>query len=147
MIELLIVITILTILTVTVFVALKPAQRIQDANDARRSVDVSSILSAVHQYTVDNSGDLPSGLSAGMNEKQLGTATTGCAVSTGGCSVSGDTDCLDMSSTLSSYLAEIPIDPQGTSSLTGYTIKVNSDKQVIVRACKAQGGSNIYTSQ
>src|ERR1700730_10103182 len=84
LIELLVVIAIIAALAVVVFVALNPAQRLRDARDARRTSDVDPLLTAIHSAIVDNKGTLPSGLSTGMVESQLGTAVTGCAVATGG---------------------------------------------------------------
>src|SRR3989344_8708718 len=96
LIEVLIVVTVIALLSVSVFVALDPAKRVKDAKDSRRTTDVNSILTAVHEYIIDNKGALPTGLTTGMVEKQLGTAGTGCAIATGGCSVAGATDCVDL---------------------------------------------------
>jgi type IV pilus assembly protein PilA len=146
LIEILIVIAIIAILAIVVFVALNPAKRIQDANNARRQTDVSTMLTAVHSYVVDNQGNLPAGLTNGMDEMQLGTATTGAAITSGGCNVS-DTAALDLSTALKSYLASVPVDPSGSSALTGYSIQVNSSGIVTVRACDAQDGATIAASQ
>src|SRR5437868_6397351 len=78
LIELLIVIVIITALAVTVFVALNPVKRTKDAREARRTSDVETILTAIHEYIVDNKGALPTGLSTGMAITQLGTAGAGC---------------------------------------------------------------------
>lgn len=137
LIELLVVVTIIAVLAVAVFAALRPAKRVEDAQDDRRRTDVNSILTAIHEYSVDNNGSLPSGLTTGMNEKQLGTAVTGCTTSSGGCSVAGASDCVDLTTVLAAYLKEIPVDPEGTASLTGYTVKVDSNGIATVRACLA----------
>src|SRR5690349_9240278 len=122
LIELLVVITIIATLLVVVFVALNPGGRLQQARDARRTSDVDSILTAVHQYIIDNNSTAPTGLST--TEQQIGTATTGCAISTGGCGVTADS-CLDLTTPLAKYLASMPIDPLGgttyTSGKTGYS--------------------------
>src|SRR5260221_8328195 len=73
LIELLIVIVIITALAVTVFVALNPVKRTQDAREARRTSDVETILTAIHEYIVDNKGALPTGLSTSMTLTQIGT--------------------------------------------------------------------------
>ena len=85
LIELLLVITIISLLAVTVFVALNPAQRLKDTKDARRTTDVQTILSAIHQSIIDNKGSLPSNMPAANTETQLGNGSSGCAISTGGC--------------------------------------------------------------
>ena len=146
LIELLIVITILATLLVVVFVALNPGGRLQAARDARRSSDVDSILTAIHQYVIDNNSTYPAGLST--VEQQLGTATTGCAISTGGCTVTA-TSCLDVSTPLVKYLKSIPIDPVTTytDASTGYSVLKDSNGIITVRACGTEGANNIYTSR
>ena len=152
LIELLIVVAIISVLAVTVFVALNPAKRLKDAKDARRSTDIGSILTAIHEYIVDNKGALPTGLTEGMTEKQLGTVTAGCALATGGCSSALATDCVNLTTPLAKYLKTIPFDPDavgvgGTAALTNYNVVVNSDGIVTVKACNAEGGTNISVSR
>ena len=96
---------------------------------------------------IDNKGALPTGLTTGMVEKQLGTAGTGCAIATGVCSVAGATDCVDLATPLAKYLKTIPLDPDGTDALTKYTIIVDSNNIVTVKACAAEGGTNISSSR
>ncbi len=147
LIELLIVITIIAALAVTVFVALNPAKRLQDARDARRVTDVDTILTAIHTYIVDNKGSYPTGLSAGMSEKQLGTAAASCQITSGGCNSLGAA-CLDLSTPLAAYLKTIPTDPKvGSASATNYTVVVDSNGIVSIKACVAEGGTNIITSR
>ncbi|MEI6533577.1 MAG: prepilin-type N-terminal cleavage/methylation domain-containing protein [Candidatus Roizmanbacteria bacterium] len=145
LIELLVVITIIAVFAGIVYVGVNPSKRIADAQNARRSTDIDQILSAVHQYIVDNNGTIPSGISA--TELQLGSATSGCAISSGGCAVT-TAGCLDLSSILAGYLKSIPADPLPALSAggkTGYSI-MSSSGIITVRACGATG-SNIVTSQ
>lgn len=141
LIELLLVIAILAVLAVAVFVALNPAQRFKDTRDARRNTDVETILTAIHSYIVDNKGALPTGLTAGMVNKQLGTATSGCSIV--GCGVAGATDCVDLSTPMAKYLKSMPIDPNSTASagLTQYAVQVDANGIVTVKACSAESGS------
>lgn len=133
LIEILLVIGIIAVLAAVVVVALDPAKRFADAQNSRRLSDIQSILSAVQQYIVDNKGSLPSGLDA--TERQLGTASDGCALCDGACCASGDT-CLDISSDLSKYLKSMPYDPKnGAVERTHYTIQVDSNNIVTVIAC------------
>jgi prepilin-type N-terminal cleavage/methylation domain-containing protein len=147
LIELLIVVAIISILAVTVFAALNPAKRLKDSKDARRSTDIESILTAVHESIVDNKGTLPAGLTAGMVEKQLGTVTAGCTIATGGCSVAATADCVDLTTPMVKYLKTIPVDPDGTTALTGYSIIVDTNGIVTVKACKSEGGTNLSISR
>lgn len=148
LIELLLVIAVISALAVTVFVALNPAQRLKDGRDARRTTDTENILSAIHTYIVDNKGALPAGLTAGMAEKQLGTATTGCTSATGGCAVAATGDCVDLTTPLTAYLKSIPLDPNGgTAALTKYSVIVDANGMVTVKACGTEGATNISTSR
>ena len=146
LIELLVVITIIAVFAGIVYVGINPQKRISDAQNGRRTTDIDQILSAVHQYIVDNSGTIP--LATDGVERQLGTAATGCAIATGGCGVT-TAACLDLQTTLANYLRVIPADPLPTLSLggrTGYTISAGANGIITVRACGATG-SNIVTSQ
>ncbi len=153
LIELLIVITIITALAVSVFVALNPSKRLIDARDARRTSDIDTILTAVHESIVDNKGTPPGTMTSGMTEKQLGTAVTGCAISTGGCSVARNTDCIDLSAALNKYLKSIPVDPKsGTAALTNYSVVMDTNGIVTVKACGTgtstpEGTVNISSSR
>jgi prepilin-type N-terminal cleavage/methylation domain-containing protein len=147
LIELLLVIGIIAVLSVVVFAALNPAQRFKDARDARRTQDVDTLLAGIHTYIVDNKGALPTGLTAGMVEKQLGTATTGCTIATGGCNVAGNTDCVNLATPLANYLKTIPVDPQGTDALTKYSVAVNNAGMVTIRACLTEGTATVSASR
>lgn len=133
LIEILLVIGIIAVLATVVIVALDPATRFQDARDSRRISDIQSISSTIQQYIIDNQGSLPSGL--GDTEKQIGSATSGCDVSTGECAVNGDTDCVDLSASLNRYLKTMPYDPaDGSESLTGYSAVVENGI-VTIKSC------------
>jgi prepilin-type N-terminal cleavage/methylation domain-containing protein len=155
LIELLLVVTVLSLLAVAVFVGLNPAKRLIDTKNAKRTSDVDTVLSAIHESIIDNNGTYPTGLSAGMNEKQIGNSTGGvptCIIATAGCSVTTNTDCVDLTQgaqNLSKYIKTYPIDPTTTynASTSGYTVKVDSNGIVTVRACGAEGGSIIYASR
>lgn len=137
LIELLLVIGIIAVLAGVVFVALDPAKRFQDSRDARRLTDIENILSAVHQYVVDHQGAFPAGLDT--TEKQIGTATSGCALCDGPCCVGGDADCTDFSGDLERYLKVLPFDPEnGSAELTRYSIQLDGNNLVTVTACDAE---------
>jgi prepilin-type N-terminal cleavage/methylation domain-containing protein len=147
LIELLLVVTILSLLAVSVFVALNPSQRLIDSKNARRTADVDTILSAVHQSIVDNRGTLPTAITGiGTTTKQLGTATSGCDVATAsGCYVPQSQDCVNVltgAQNLQAYLKTVPVDPDGgsyTAALTGYTIQVDANGIITVESCGAEG--------
>jgi prepilin-type N-terminal cleavage/methylation domain-containing protein len=92
LLEVLMVIVIIAILSSIVVIAINPARQIQESKDVQRSVDISTILDAVYQYSLDNGGDFPAGFS--NLDQTIGTI---------------DLDiCSDLVPT---YLAALPIDP------------------------------------
>lgn len=145
LIELLVVIAIIAILAVLVFVALNPAARFADARNSRRWSDVNSILTAIHEYIVDNNGALPTGMTTGMAQTQLGSAATGC--DNDGCGAVAA--CLNLSTPLAPYLKSIPIDPSlpMTSTETHYSVEVDANNIVTVKACDAERGETIQVSR
>ncbi|MDQ3099382.1 MAG: type II secretion system GspH family protein [bacterium] len=154
LIELLVVIAIVAALAVTVFVALNPAQRLKDARDARRLTDAESILTAVHQYITDNKG-VTTALALTTTDAQLGTGlAAACSpVTTGGCAVAASTACKDLTTPLAKYLKSMPTDPlTGTAASTGYTINMDANGIVTIKACltgtgTAEGTVNISVSR
>lgn len=147
LIELLLVIAIIAILVVSVFAALNPAQRFKDARNARRSTDVETLLTAIHESIIDTRGSLPSGMSSGMAETQLGTAGSGCAIATAGCNATPSA-CLNLTTPLAAYLKSMPVDPSlaTNSATTQYSVVVDSNGIITVRACGAEG-TTIATSR
>lgn len=137
LVELLVVILIISILSVTVFVALNPVKRFADARDSRRWTDIDSILTAVHEYIVDNGGTAPAGITT--SELQLGTAATGCNTTNCTTPPTGAA-CVDLSTALAPYLKKIPTDPKvGTAATTGYKIVKDANGIVTVSACASEG--------
>lgn len=143
LIELLVVIAIIAILATVVFVALDPVKRFKDARDSRRWNDVNSILTAIHEYAVDNNGSLPSGIDT--TDRELGTDTSGCdSTSCSGTAAS----CLDLSSTLAKYLKTIPVDTlNGTSGHTRYAVIRDANNIVTVRSCGYEGSTAVQVSR
>jgi prepilin-type N-terminal cleavage/methylation domain-containing protein len=156
LIELLIVITIIATLAVAVFVALNPARRLKDAKDARRTSDVQTILTAIHSCIVDGKGTC-TGFPAGtLAITQIGTAASGCdgvitPIGGAACTVAvAQAACLNLGGTgnpLEKYLKANPIDPDGTAVKTKYTVEVDANGLVTVKACGAEGGTLISASR
>lgn len=131
LLEILLVIGIIAVLATVVIVSLDPATRFRDARDSRRLSDIQSILSAVHQYIVDNRGALPDGIDT--TEREISTEGSGCSISTDVCSAS---DCVDLSSPLARYLKTVPYDSEnGSEAHTRYSVQVDANNIVTVRAC------------
>lgn len=138
LIELLVVIAIISILAVTVFVALNPVRRFRDARNSRRVVDANNYLTAVHACIVDNAGNATpcigspvTGTTYEMTSNTTGACTSACA---------GTTNCLDLDTNLANYLASLPTDPGGVDAgRTEYTIAANAAGIVTINACSAEG--------
>lgn len=139
LIELLVVILIISILSVTVFVALNPVKRFADARDSKRTTDVNTILTAVHQYIVDNGGDVTGlAMTTGV-EYQLGTAATGCNTQTACTTMAAA--CLNLATPLAPYLKTIPFDPKagvGSAATTGYKITKDVNGIFTIAACASE---------
>jgi len=140
LIELLLVVTIIIILALVVFVGLKPAERLAQARDARRSSDVNEILTGIHECIIDDDNssisDCIGSYTAGETY-EIASASAGCDDV---CSnVTSDTHCLDLGSTLDDYFYKMPVDPSGVATgHTEYTVTVNSKGLVLVQSCSAE---------
>jgi len=139
LIELLVVILIIATLAVTVFVALNPTKRFADARDSRRWADADNILTAVHEYIVDNGGDASGlGLTTGV-EYQLGSSATAC--NTVGACTTMNTACLNVGTALAAYLKSIPFDPKvsiGSATKTGYKLTKDANGIFTVASCASE---------
>ena len=128
LIELLLVIGIIAILASIVIVAINPTKQLADARDAQRRSDVNTVLNAVYQYAIDNTGNLPAGI----------TTTAQEICKTGSADCTGFLDLAPLTNN-STYLVTIPVDPGGPSDNgTDYTILQNSDGRVTVAAPSAE---------
>jgi prepilin-type N-terminal cleavage/methylation domain-containing protein len=169
LIELLVVIAIIASLAVIVFNAINPGKRIKEAQHKTRIQNATTILDALHTYIVDSLGALPDVIgkiavpgtySAGnLNEVQIGSATNGCAISTGGCSSIIST-CINLanpgsatsgnmvgSGGIGAYMSSNPIDTAiGDSARTGYTLSVTNGIATI-KSCNSANSPNITVSR
>lgn len=135
-------IVIIAILAAVIFVALDPITRFRQARNSRRWNDVNNLLTAVHEYIVDNNGTLPTGLSTGMAETQLGTAVLGCDDC--GTAVA----CVNLTTPLAKYMASIPQDPStGSAAETRYSVEVTANNIVYVRSCDEELQANIFVAR
>lgn len=144
LIELLVVIAIIAILAVSVFVALDPVTRFADARNSRRWSDVNNYLTAIHEYIVDNDGDLPTGLSTNLTETQIGTCTSGGATLCSGATAA----CVNLTAPLVKYLKSLPQDPDtGSTSTTGYSVSVNANNLITITSCSAENSEVVQVSR
>ncbi len=130
LIELLLVVGIIAILASIVIVAINPTKQLGDTRNAQRKADVNTILSAVYQYSIDNNGSLPAGITTAAQEI--------CATGAGTCTA------VDLDALTGSYVVRIPQDPQVNSSTgTNYWIVRDSNNRITVSAPGAEQGATI----
>jgi prepilin-type N-terminal cleavage/methylation domain-containing protein len=133
LIELLVVIGILAILFSIVLIAINPARQFNQANDTKRRSDTLQILNSIHQYVAEHSGNLPTGLTAGMAASTV--ANTGANI----CAL-----------LMPTYISALPQDPSSNNGVpitdcttynTGYQVAVDANGRVTVSAPQAALGA------
>ena len=142
LIELLVVIGILGILLAIVLIAINPARQFAQANNTARRSDVTTLLNAIHQYSADNKGKLPTGIPV---EDPATPASEAKEISKAGTDI-----CVLISPT---YVASLPTDPKlniaavtdCTDYVTGYTVVQDAAGRVTVAAPDAEaiGGISV----
>lgn len=136
LIEILLVVAIIALLAGIVIIAINPTRQLAQSKNSERAADVTTILNAVYQYSVDNNGTLPAGISASQTEicKTGGTCT-------------GLVD-LSVLTNNETYLTAIPVDPTGESTNgAGYEIVRTANNRVTVSAPDAENGETISVTR
>jgi len=140
LLEVLLVVAVIAILAGIVIIAINPNKNLGDSRNSQRSSDVNTILNAVYQYSLDNNGSLPSGITT--------TATEVC--STGAASCTGLVD-LSVLTTNGKYVVSIPKDPQCPSVCdadgVGYQISKDANGRLTVAAPDAEQGKTISVTK
>lgn len=136
LLEILLVVGIIAILAGIVIVAINPGKQLADARNARRKVDIQTILNGVYQYAIDTSGTLPTAISTTVND----ICHTG-----GTCTGLVDLGVLTLNE---KYLTSIPVDPSSsTANNTGYRIVKSANGRVTVSAPAAEQGETISATR
>jgi len=146
LIELIIVIAIIALLAAATFVAVDPAKRIGNANDAQRWEDITAIADAYYTYVVDNNGSYVTTTDDGTTY-WIGTqvaATSGGATCPATSTAISDFVNLDGLIT-GGYIGQIPDDPLGADNhSTDYYFYKDSAGAVIIGACEKYSGASSY---
>lgn len=129
LLEILLVIAAIAILAGIVILAINPSKQLKDARNVQRRADVNTILNAVYQYSVDNDGAIPAGVTTSSAE----ICATGAANCTGVINLSVLTN-------NETYLTAIPSDPNGTCAANGvcYEILKTANNRITVSAPDAE---------
>jgi len=142
LLEVLLVVAIISILAGIVIIAINPSKQLGDTRNAQRSNDVTTILDAVYQYSVDNNAGIPASITTSNTEI---CATTGSPCSTGGLIDLG------VVTASSKYIVSVPQDPQCSAVCavggTGYKIIKNANNRVTVSAPFAEAGKTISVTR
>ena len=142
LIEVLIVIAIIGILAAVTIVAINPARQFAQARNSQRSSGVNTILNAVWQYAVDNSGNLPASISPGL---AANTMTQICQTGASDCTGFVDLSVLTDSEL---YLVQLPVDPScTTASSTCYWISRSANNRITVNASSSELGVVIQVTR
>jgi prepilin-type N-terminal cleavage/methylation domain-containing protein len=140
LLEVLLVVAIIAILAGIVIIAINPNKQLGDSRNSQRSADVTTILNALYQYSLDNNGAIPAGVTT--------TATEICATSAATCTSLVDLTAL---TTNGKYVVAIPKDPQCTTTCaangTGYKISKDANNRITVVAPAAEQGKTISVTR
>lgn len=139
LLEILLVVAAIAILAGIVIIAINPTKQLGDTRNAQRRVDVNTILNAVYQYAIDNSGTLPA----------IPTATCALVATNEVCKLTATGTCstgvnLSVLTTSQKYVTSMPIDPTvSTTDGTGYYITKSANGRVTVCAPSAEQSATI----
>ena len=139
LIEILLVVAAIAILAGIVIVAINPAKQLGDTRNASRNAAVNTILSAVSQYSIDNNGVFPSGIT--------GTSTEICSSSVATSSCGSFVD-LSVLTANGKYITAIPDEPQKQNANgAGYLISKNVNGRITVTAQYPESGATISVTR
>ena len=135
LIEILLVVAAIAILAGIVIVAINPGKQLADTRNAQRKSDVNTILNAISQYSIDNNGSLPAGIST--------TTTEICATGAASC-----TGLVDLTVLIPKYIVSVPNEPQGTTvNGAGYMVSKTSASRIYVQSQFPEQGATISATR
>ena len=148
LLEILLVVAAIAILAGIVILAINPSKQLADVRNAQRRVDVNTILNAVYQEAIDNSGTIVATIpdssatpaTSSTCETNPSAPATNQICKTGGLC----TNMVDLSdlTTDAKYLVSMPIDPSAPAGIgTGYYIVKDGNGRVSLCAPLAAAAS------
>jgi prepilin-type N-terminal cleavage/methylation domain-containing protein len=145
LLEVLLVVAIIAILAGIVIIAINPGKNLGDTRNAQRQADVTTILNAVYQYSLDNNGTLPAAIGTSAAEMcKTGTVAATCTAAS----------LVDLSTVTTSgkYVASLPVDPSCPTGCNangiGYQIMKNvTTGRITVNAPGAEQGKTISVTR
>lgn len=144
LIEILLVVAAIAILAGIVILAINPTKQLGDTRNAQRRADVTTILNAVYQYSIDNNGTIPT-IPSNATCNNTAAYQICKAGATGTCSTGVD---LSVITTNQKYVTSIPTDPSVSSTDgTGYYIVRSGNNRVTVCAPSAEQGATISVTR
>ncbi len=145
MIELIVVIVIIAVIAAVIFLAVNPAKRIGDAQNAIRDQNVLEITHGLERLIAD-SVYIPAELGDLFLDTEYMLVTAG-GDTDGTCSCPTLNDNIarvDLAGTLSAYLPSLPVDEDASGDDTGYYIKKTSNNLFSINHCY-EYGNNVAT--
>ena len=139
--QLIITISIILILSVAVVALLKPAARIGEAKNNKRTQDINLIAVALAEYVGEHKGVLPILGSVTTDKKVLCSSQSGSNLS-----CSGDSQiCLTIDDDdFYKYLGKLPYDPdKDSNSDSGYYLQKDANDNLIVGSCASYNSEEI----
>lgn len=146
LLEILLVITAMIFLAGIVISAVNPNKQLADARNTQRQSDVTQILNAIYQYTIDNTGFIPTSIVASTT---CGAIDSNLTIYANGFTPTSTTF-TDLSHLTSSqkYLTGIPKDPKETAaSSSGYQVYKSSNGRITVCAPRAENSVTISVTR
>lgn len=141
LIEILLVVAAIGILAGIVILAINPNKQLGDTRNAQRKADVTTILNAVYQYSIDNNGALPADIPT-VTAKVICTNATPSVCTTANFAYIGEIALNEK------YVTSIPKDPSATvTDSAGYTILKTANNRVTVAAPLAEDGAVISATR
>lgn len=139
LLEVLLVVAAISILAGIVIIAINPTKQLGDTRNSQRKNDVTTILNAIYQYSLDNNGSIPTTIPV-MGCVSGATGADICTTS-GTCTTGVDLSVLTANE---KYLLSIPTDPSdATANLSGYYVVKDANNRVTVCAPSAEQSASI----